>query len=145
MDRKTFIRQCGTLCLGAAALSALQRCVPASYYAQSNRKGRQLAVRRSEFMETANGKLRERLYVLVKTEELAFPICIYRLGPDRYSALLMECTHRSCELHAGSAFLVCPCHGSEFTRLGEVQNPPAEQNLHAFTITYDEQTLYIHL
>lgn len=145
MDRKQFIKTCGAACLGAAAVAWLPSCKSLSYYAVAARKNNQLVIRRSEFIKTDNGKTSIRPYILVKSDELNYPICIYRLNENAYSALLMECTHKSCELHAGGDYLICPCHGSEFTRLGQVQNPPAEQDLRSFKVTTDEENLYVAL
>lgn len=104
-----------------------------------------MVIRRSEFLKNENGRTTTRPYLLVKTEELNYPICIYRLNENSYSALLMECSHKGCELQAGGDYLICPCHGSEFTRMGQVQNPPAEQDLRSFKVTTDEENLYITL
>lgn len=145
MDRKEFIAACGTACLGAAAVAWLQSCTAASYYAISTKSDKKLVIRKSEFIKTDKEKTSQRKYVLVKTEELAFPICIYKLADNNYSALLMECTHKSCELQPHGDYLVCPCHGSEFTKQGVVQNPPAEQDLRKFKITSDEENLYLQL
>ena len=57
----------------------------------------------------------------------------------------MQCTHKGCELQAQGDFLICPCHGSEFTNQGVVQNPPAEQDLQTFKISIDNENIYIYL
>ncbi len=145
MDRKEFIKTCGIACMGATTIAWLQSCTGLSHYATANKLDRKLVIKKSEFTQTAKGKTTERGYVLVKTEELNFPICVYHLGGNKYTALLMECTHKSCELQPHGDYLICPCHGSEFTRQGLVQNPPAEQDLKTFNITSDGDNLYIHL
>jgi cytochrome b6-f complex iron-sulfur subunit len=83
--------------------------------------------------------------VLIRNERFNFPICVYKLDENNYTALLMECTHRSCELQPQGTYLICPCHGSEFNNKGVVQNPPAEQNLRTFKITTDNEHIYIQL
>jgi len=62
-----------------------------------------------------------------------------------YTALLMECTHKGCELRVNGEYLVCPCHGSEFTNKGVVQNPPAEKNLRTFIVTADNENIYVEV
>jgi Rieske Fe-S protein len=57
----------------------------------------------------------------------------------------MQCTHQGAELSAHGEILVCPSHGSEFDRQGQVLSGPAEQNLKKFKLTTDENYLYIHL
>jgi len=66
-------------------------------------------------------------------------------GQENYSALLMQCTHKGCELKPQGNYLACPCHGSEFDNKGVVQNPPAEQNLQNFQTKADDKNVYINL
>lgn len=145
MNRKDFLKTCGRLCVGATAASWLTACSTSNYYAQTQVRNNRVALRRSEFTSSESGKTLHRPYVLVRSEALPFPICVYRLDNNRYSAVLLECTHRSCELQPGGDFLICPCHGSEFSKTGAVQNPPAEQDLKTFPITQDEDYLYIEI
>lgn len=122
----------------------LESCA-GTYYAVSNASGDVLSLARSEFIKEKDGEQKLRKYVLVRSEKLSYPIALYRLNESTYSAVLMECTHNSCELNPHGDFLVCPCHGSEFSNLGIVQNPPAETNLINYKVTYDEEFIYIHL
>lgn len=146
MDRKEFLKTCGYACLGTGIVATiLQSCASTNYYAANTISANKLVVRKSEFLKTENNKTLQRKFVLVKSERMNFPICLFNLSENNYSAVLMECTHNSCELHNQGDFLVCPCHGSEFTNKGVVQNPPAEQNLVTFKITTDNENIYIHL
>lgn len=146
MDRKEFLKTCGFACLGASAMSTLlQSCATSNYYAQHIKDNNSITIKKSEFINLENGKTINRKYVLIKAEQLNFPICVFKLSEIEYSAVLMECTHRSCELHNQGDFLMCPCHGSEFTNKGIVQNPPAEQNLKSFIIKSDNDNIYIKL
>jgi Rieske Fe-S protein len=70
---------------------------------------------------------------------------LYALENAQYSALLTECTHKGCEVKPQGDFLVCPCHGSEFSKTGEVQNPPAENPLKRFKTNSDEKNIYIYI
>jgi cytochrome b6-f complex iron-sulfur subunit len=146
MDRKEFISTCGFACLGGTVLGALlEGCAGANYFAQSSYANNQITVRRSEFTRVTKDKTIERKYILVRNDKFAFPICIYKLDKESYSALLMQCTHKGCELQAQGDFLICPCHGSEFNNRGVVQSPPAEQNLQLFKTTTDHENIYIHI
>lgn len=145
MNRKEFIATCGVACMGSTAMAWLQSCTANNYYAMVAKSEQKLSVKKSEFIKSENGKTSDRKYVLIKTEELNFPICIYKLNATSYTALLMECTHKSCELQPHGDYLVCPCHGSEFTKQGTVQNPPAEQDLRIFKISSDDENIYVHL
>ena len=146
MDRKEFIKNCGFACLGTTMLAGLlESCASSTYYAKTEVNENKLTIRKAEFTRSEKGKEVQRPYVLIKTDKLNFPVCIYKISEEEYSAVLMECTHNSCELNPQGSFLVCPCHGSEFTNKGIVQNPPAERNLRSFTITTDHENIYVQL
>lgn len=146
MERRQFIKTCGFACMGATAIATvLQSCAGVNYYAQSTISNNRITLKKSEFERVEDGKQTQRKYVLVKTEKLNFPICIYKTDEQNYTALLMECTHKGCELKPQGDYLICPCHGSEFTNKGIVQNPPAEENLRQFNIKVDNENIYVQL
>ena len=146
MDRKEFIKTCGLFCVGGtAAAILLQSCAATNYTAKTSLSGNKLAIKKTEFEKIEKEKTVKRGYVIVKTEQLNFPICIYRIDDSHYSAVLMECTHKGCELQPHGEYLICPCHGSEFSKKGVVQNPPAEADLRTFNMTIDEDTIYLQL
>ncbi len=146
MDRKEFLKTCGFACIGGTALAALlQGCGTANYYARANFVDNQIAVKKSEFIELSSGQSKQRKYVLVKNDKMGFPICIYKQSESEFTALYMQCTHKGCELNPHGDYLVCPCHGSEFTNRGVVQNPPAEENLKTFQIKTDNENIYVQL
>lgn len=145
MDRKEFIKTCGLACLGGTALAVfLQSCVNPRYFAENTSTSSFITVRKKEFIQMVKDKKVERKYVLLKSEKFDFPICVFKLSEENYSALLMECTHKGCELHNQGEFLVCPCHGSEFSNKGVVQNPPADQNLKTFSVKTDIDHIYVY-
>lgn len=145
MERKDFIKQCGKLCMGAVFMGSLLESCTANYYATASVNNQIISFKKSEFIEIKDGVSKPRKYVLIRTEKTPFPICVYQLNENTYSALLMECSHKSCELNPHGDYLICPCHGSEFNNVGKVQNPPAETDLHTFKITHDNENIYIHL
>lgn len=146
MHRKDFIKTCGVFCLGGTALAMIiESCGTSQYYAQSTLFDNKLAIKKSEFTGIKNEKIFQRKFILVKTEKLEFPVCIYRQNETEYTALYMLCTHRGCELKTNGDYIVCPCHGSEFSNKGIVQNPPAENNLKQFPITVDNENIYVSL
>ena len=146
MDRKEFVITCGIACLSGAVLSSvMQSCASANYFAQSAITNNQIVIKKTEFIATEKGKSTERKFVLVETSMSSFPICIYKLNDRSFSALLTKCTHRGCKLNPEGDYLVCPCHGSEFSNKGEVVHPPAEENLKTFQTTTDNDNIYIQL
>lgn len=143
MKRIDFIKTCGLTCAGIAVAAVLPGCASTVYTAKSYKENNKLVVLKSEFILSQENKT-YRQFVLATIPQLSYPVCIYKTG-DEYTALLMECTHKSCELKPQGNYLVCPCHGSEFTNKGIVKNPPAEENLKSFTVTTDNEKIYIHL
>ena len=144
MNRHTFIKSCGKLCFGSLlASSLLESCASANHYAQSIQNNHIIQFNKTEFIQTKDGVQSQRKYVLVKSDLLNFPICVYQINENEYMALLMECCHKSCELTPHGEYLICPCHGSEFDKQGKVQNPPAEADLHTFITKTDHENIYI--
>jgi cytochrome b6-f complex iron-sulfur subunit len=146
MNRKNFILTCGFACVGSTALATLlESCSSAVYYAQASVINNQIVLKKTEFLETNIDNIVQRKFVVVKVAKLPVPICVYKINDENYSALLMKCSHKGCELRPQGDYLMCPCHGSEFSNEGIVQNPPAQKNLITFTIKSDNDTLYIQL
>lgn len=146
MDRKEFIKTCGMACLGTIGItSILQSCTSAQYFATNELAGNYLKVLQTEFTQNKKGETIDRKYVLVKSEKLNFPIYLSKLSDTEYSAVWMECTHQGSELSAHGDFLSCPSHGSEFDKLGNVTQGPAQANLRKFKTTIEKPYILIHL
>lgn len=142
MERRNFIKGCGLFCMGSLALSTLLSSCSSIHYAMHEIKSNQIHLKKTEFLDEKNGM---RKFVVIRTDKLEFPICVYQLGSSEFVALYMQCTHRGCELQPNKTSLVCPCHGSEFSNKGQVLSPPADENLKQFTIRSDNETIYIQL
>lgn len=99
----------------------------------------------SAFETTKNNSSVYKKYVVVQNEQLQFPICIFRLNENTYSALLMKCSHQGAELQVFGDKLQCPAHGSEFDSLGNVQTSPANTRLRSFPVTIQANNLSISL
>lgn len=140
MKRKNFL----IACCGTSTLAFLASCSK-TYYATNTTTGKNIAVSLSEFEETKEGVKTQRPFVLVKNEQLPFPIAVYCSKEKNYTALYLECTHSGCELRPASTVLQCPCHGSEFSTEGKVLNPPAEKDLHQFPVKVSDKELFIQL
>jgi cytochrome b6-f complex iron-sulfur subunit len=146
MDRKEFIKSCCYSCLGGTALmTLLQSCAGSHYFARSTLENNRVIINKNEFVKIEKERTVSRKFILVRTENFGYPIGVYKLSEENYSALLMQCTHKGCELQPEGDYLVCPCHGSEFTAEGTVHNPPAERNLQTFKVSTDHENIYIHL
>jgi Rieske Fe-S protein len=145
MDRKNFIKNSCTACLSATALAAvLSSCTSTRYISGSLGKDG-LTVDTNEFVTRQNGKSVYRSFIIVRNENLQFPICVYRFNDKEYSALWMRCTHQGTELQASGDYLHCTAHGSEFNNKGTVKNGPADRNLRNFPVTVSNNQLFIDL
>ena len=121
-------------CLGTLAGGALLSSCAKVYYAQYSVENNSIKVVKSEFDE--------RTAVVVKDDRLPAPLYLIKQD-EAYSAVLMLCTHKECELTPFGQELHCPCHGSEFTNTGQVLTGPAEEDLKKFKVTTNEDFIFI--
>lgn len=143
MERRKFIKTCCYTAIGIPILAATLQSCSAIYYASITKDANRLLVKKSEFWYVKKDKKVNRAFVLVKTERMEFPICLYKMDEDVYSASLMHCTHRGCELNVGGGIYSCPCHGSEFSLTGKVLEGPADRDLKTFKTDTDNENIYI--
>lgn len=148
MERRGFIKNCALLCAGGIGIAALMESCGSIHYATSTIETNKIKINRSEFIDLPTGqagkKNTERKFVVVRSEKLDFPICIYKIG-ETFNAVSMKCSHQGCELNPNETSLVCPCHGSEFSKEGKVLNPPADKDLKQFKVITNNETIYIEL
>lgn len=145
MERRKFIKTCCYSALGFSLGASLLQSCGAIYYANSTREAGLLVVARSEFIKEKKNKGASRDFVLLKSDGMGFPICLYRRKEDTYIASLLKCTHNGCELNVGGGIYSCPCHGSEFSTRGKVLEGPADRDLKTFKTETDHENIYIHL
>ena len=144
MDRKKFIKICGYSIVGIPAVASILQSCKAIYYANIKYEPNRWVVQLSEFLIAGKQEVKHRDFVLIKPENLDFPICIYRIDGDQYYASLLKCTHRGCELNVGGRIYSCPCHGSEFSIEGKVLEGPANQDLKHFKTEVDQDNIYVY-
>jgi cytochrome b6-f complex iron-sulfur subunit len=145
MRRKDFIKRLGYLVTALPASSFLLSSCAGLYYASFTVEEGMWRISKSEFKQIKGGKQIERDFVVIQSDSMQYPIGIFRTPKLDYIASLMQCTHRGCELNIGGGIYNCPCHGSEFDRLGRVLQGPAEENLKSFSITTDNDHIYVHV
>lgn len=141
------MKTCGVACLGGTtAISLLlQSCASGYHYAHGEIDKEHLKVLKSEFVQDSKGKAVTRKHILVKHDKLNYPIYLYKVSEEEYTALWMECTHQGAELSAQGDYLTCPAHGSEFDKQGNATQGPAQKSLRKFKTTTDNQYIYIQL
>jgi len=146
MNRKEFLHTCGCAALGALAVGSLTTgCANTMYIAKHSRVGKVVVIPLSEFVDVTSTQFQQLPFVIINVQEQKYPIAVYAHPDQTYSALLLRCTHRNCELQPQNEFLQCPCHGSEFTSRGVVQSPPALVNLESFLVTKQNNNVEVHL
>ncbi|MDX1627557.1 MAG: Rieske (2Fe-2S) protein [Fulvivirga sp.] len=145
MDRKEFLKLLGTSCVALAGAPLTFSGCAAVYSIHTEPRNNQITVAKKEFIQNTKNGQAPRDLILIRVATLAFPIAMYRKNDREYHALWMECTHQGCEVNAQPGYLVCPCHGSEFTDTGRVVEGPAETDLKKFNVTTDEENIYVHL
>ena len=145
MERKDFIKSCGLACVGGLGMGALLQGCTTTKILSGKIVADDLVVMTSDF-ETKNGNnTYHKKYIVVQNDLLQYPICIYRLNANEYTALWMRCTHQGTELQVFGDKLQCPAHGSEFDQKGFAQNGPADIKLRTFPVTLEKDKLKISL
>lgn len=141
MKRKDFIKTCGFAIIGAPLAASLLQSCTSYHYATFINEDKKFVVPLSEF--TIPDKDKTRSFVILDTARFSFPICIFKTG-NSYTASLMKCTHKGCEINVGAGMYDCPCHGSEFSKTGKVIEGPANRPLKTFKTTTDKKNIYVH-
>jgi cytochrome b6-f complex iron-sulfur subunit len=134
MQRRDFIEKTGIACVGILAGGGLLSSCTPLYYAQYSIEDNRIKIAKTEFVEHD--------YVIIKNEKLPAPIYVLKTE-EVYTAVLMLCTHKACEVTPFGQELHCPCHGSEFDNTGTVLKGPAEEPLKKFKIESDDRNLFI--
>lgn len=128
MDRRAFVLACGV----APLVGACARMT----YVPGRMDGGTVTVSRAE--------LAGKPFALVDVPSLEFPIYVHReAAPDSFTAVLTRCMHRGCTVEPDQGRLVCPCHGSEYTTLGEVLRGPTREPLIRFEVRVDAENIHI--
>lgn len=135
MERRDFIKNSAALC-GTISLLGLEGCTPTRSVSAQYENGK-LKIKKSDFLDSN--------WVVVRTERANAPIFLSKNEKREYSAVLMLCTHKQCEVKPTGPVLSCPCHGAEFAFTGVVLKEPAEKDLQKYETSSDENNVYIHL
>jgi len=70
MNRKEFLKSCGIACVGSSAvITLLQSCTTSNYFAQTSMLNNQLAIKKTEFVNSSNNKITQRKFVLIKSDK----------------------------------------------------------------------------
>lgn len=135
-SRRNFIRQLS----GAGLLT----CCGISWYSCANIRYIYLSGELAE-LKINKSDFGEHSFIIVKHDKLLAPLYLTKTEKQNYHALQMFCTHKGCEVRPVSNYLLCPCHGSEFSNSGMPTKPPATEPLKQYPIKTDETYIYIYI
>ena len=144
MDRRKFIKSSCASCLSATIFTSafITACTPTQYInGKLDKDG--LIIDKDQFKVGSRGSYTS--FIVVRNENLLFPICIYRFSEEDYSAIWLKCAHMGAEVNVVGDMLQCPAHGSEYNNRGVVTNGPATSNLRTFPVAVRQNELFIDL
>jgi len=79
-------------------------------------------------------------------ESTAGVFLISRTNATAFMAIDAVCTHEGCTITgADGATYVCPCHGSRYSRTGQVTGGPAKASLRQYSTTFTDGVVTIAL
>lgn len=146
MNRRNFIKSTCSACAVGIGLSIfLESCTSHKYISNFSIHSNTITLKKNVFTQLKKEKIVEHKFVLLKPENLPFPIAIYKTKAGHFKSFFLKCTHQGCELSAFETAMVCPCHGAEFNLMGEVTQGPAEINLKQFNTTHDTENIYVQI
>jgi nitrite reductase/ring-hydroxylating ferredoxin subunit len=145
MDRRNFLKQGCTACLSMTVLSTFVSSCVATQYNTGKLSADGISINKNDFKVKQKGSTAFSSFIIVRNDALKFPICVYRINENEYTALWMRCTHQGAELQASGDVVHCTAHGSEFNNKGEVRNGPAGNNLKTFPVKINNDEIFIDL
>lgn len=142
-SRRQFVKL-GCACLVTPWVAGIAGGCESTRYISGTMESNGISIPINEFVVPSDPST-FREYVIVRNEQLEYPICVYRFSDKEYTALLMKCTHQGTELQVAGDQLHCPAHGSEYSNSGKVTQGPATDSLRVFHVTPVADTLLIAL
>jgi cytochrome b6-f complex iron-sulfur subunit len=126
VNRRSFVG----VSLAAIGSTAISGCASLQTVPVTPERGRiRIVVRNYPSLDQAGGSLK------ILPEGWTTPLYVLATD-DGYAVLSPICTHQGCTVAVQGDHLVCPCHGSTYTRSGTVLRGPAEQPLQQFPAKY---------
>lgn len=133
MERRRFLRAAGGglggLAAGAGLGAAVSGCASMVAVPVRSSEGRiRLTLADHPMLDRPDG------FVRLRIEGDGRLIYLLALGDEAYAALSPVCTHQGCTVDVQAQRLVCPCHGSTYSREGEVLRGPAPLPLQRYPV-----------
>ena len=100
----------------------------------------------SRVQVTVAGSALDNVGAAALVESVAGVFLLARTSAIAFTAVDAICSHESCTITGsdGSAY-VCPCHGSRYSRSGQVLDGPAKASLRQFGATFADGVVTIAL
>jgi Rieske Fe-S protein len=74
-----------------------------------------------------------------------YDVAVQKNPDNSYTALLLQCTHQENQLTPTGTGYHCSLHGSDFDKQGNVRKGPAEQPLHHFETSVNNDIVSVHV
>jgi nitrite reductase/ring-hydroxylating ferredoxin subunit len=145
MNRRAFIKTGCTACLAVSVLPLVVSSCSTLTSATGKLVKDGITLNVDDFKIADKVGSAYRSFLVVRNDALKYPICVYKLPNNQYSALWMKCSHQGAELQASGDYLQCPAHGSEFNNKGLSTSGPANSNLRSFPVTVNDKEIFIDL
>lgn len=146
MKRRDFLSKacltCGSVAVGAAAVSSLESCKTGEASAGSGAASEVLQVVNNIVRIPASEMASSRLKTF-KVKGLSKELLVVKNGEKEYRAYLMRCPHAGGTVKAEGDDLVCALHGSRFDLNGNVTKGPSKEGLQAYPVKMEGADLVI--
>ncbi|HVX27744.1 MAG TPA: Rieske (2Fe-2S) protein [Parafilimonas sp.] len=140
MERRNFISSSCRICLlGAAGFSLTQIvgcATTSSVYKTSIRNG-DLNVPLNLFEKSS--------LQIVRPAGWYYDVAVQKNSDNSYTALLLQCTHQQNQLIPTGTGYHCSLHGSDFDKQGNVRKGPAEEALHHFETSVNNNLVSVRV
>jgi Rieske Fe-S protein len=94
----------------------------------------------------ASGSALDNVGGAVLVESVAGVFLVSRASTSSFGTLDAVCTHEGCTITgAAGDIYVCPCHGSRYSRSGQVVNGPAKANLRQYATSFSDGVVTISI
>ena len=150
ISRRQFCAGACQVASGATLATLVTACGGASPTSPSGMSS-DLAVRSGQFtgsgvQVTVAGSALADVGGAVLVESTAGVFLLARTSDGGFTAIDAVCSHESCTITgADGANYVCPCHGSRYSRTGQVLAGPAKASLRRFATTFADGLVTIAL
>lgn len=140
MERREFISSSCKICLLGAAgfsLTQLMSCATTSSVYKTNITNGYLNVPLNLFEKSS--------LQIVRPAGWYYDVAVQKNDDNSYTALLLQCTHQQNQLTPTGTGYHCSLHGSDFDKQGNVRKGPAEEPLHHFETSVNNNLVTVHV